>query len=144
LREAHHLSTRQLLHSNLEPAETAVWFLVFKNEVPRPSDVAAEMGLDPSSVLRPIEALEADGYLVKVKDPQDGRSHRRRLIPTGRKAIAKAMTQQAVYDRGATACWSANDLGTVVTLHSRLTEDLKAHHDLEKGSGGDSPGAGLL
>jgi DNA-binding MarR family transcriptional regulator len=135
LREAHHLSSRQLLHSNLEPAELGVLFLIHKNDVPRPSDVAAEMRLDLSTISRHVQALK--GYLAKVKDPQDGRSHRLRLTPAGRKAIYEAMARRADYYRRAVECWSTDDLHTLVTLLTRFSEDLKACADpAERGRDG--------
>ncbi len=140
LREAHHLSSRQLLHSNLEPAELGVLFLIQglrrsrragqgKNDVPRPSDVAAEMRLDLSTISRHVQALEGEGYLAKVKDPQDGRSHRLQLTPAGRKAIYEAMGRRADYYRRAVECWSTDDLHTLVRLLTRFSQDLKAHAD---------------
>jgi DNA-binding MarR family transcriptional regulator len=126
LREAHHLSSRQLLHSNLEPAELGVLFLVFKNHVPRPSDLAAEMHLDLSTVSRHVQALEKDGYLDKVKDPDDGRAHRLRLTPAGRKAIYAAMIRRADHYRRAVERWSTDDLQTLVRLLRRFSDDLKA------------------
>lgn len=125
LREAHHLSTRQLLRGNWEPAELAVLFLVFKNEAPRPSDLAAEMRLDLSTISRHIRALEMNGYLTKVKDEHDGRSFRLRLTPGGRDAIAAAMGRRAEHYRRATARWPAKDFQKLVQLLTRFVEELK-------------------
>lgn len=76
-----------------------------------------------------MQALEGEGYLIKVKDPQDGRSHRLRLTPAGRKAIYEAMARRADYYRRAVEGWSTDELHMLVTLLTQFSQDLKACAD---------------
>ena len=126
---ASHLLLRHRLRGDPEPAAFLVLALAGRSATVRPSDVANAARLDQSTISRHIQALEADGYLAKVKDPQDGRCCRLEVTAAGRAALDGAKARRAAFFRRATAHWSRKDFRTLVALLARLAADLKARAD---------------
>jgi DNA-binding MarR family transcriptional regulator len=125
LLEASHLLLRHPLHGDPEPAAFMVLAALCHGRAARPSDLAGAARLDLSTISRHVQALEADGYVVKVKDPRDGRSCRLRVTAAGRAAINKAAARRVALFRRATAHWPQRDLRTLVEMLTRLAEDLR-------------------
>jgi DNA-binding MarR family transcriptional regulator len=122
---ASHLLLRHPLRGDPEPAALAVLAALCHGATARPSDLASCMRLDLSTISRHVQALEATGYLVKVKDPKDGRSCRLKATATGRAVINKVGARRVELFRRATARWAPQDLRTLVGLLTRLAADLK-------------------
>jgi DNA-binding MarR family transcriptional regulator len=123
---ASHLLLRHPLDGDPEPAAFAVLATLCHGAASRPSELASAVRLDLSTISRHVQALEADGYVVKVRDPHDGRSCRLKVTAAGRSAINRAAARRIELFRRATAQWTPHDLRTLVELLTRLTEDLKA------------------
>ena len=123
---ASHLLLRHPLHGDPEPAAFAVLATLCHGAASRPSELASAVRLDLSTISRHVQALEADGYLVKVRDPRDGRSCRLKTTAAGRAAINRAAARRVELFRRATADWKPQDLCSLVELLTRLGEDLKA------------------
>jgi DNA-binding MarR family transcriptional regulator len=123
---ASHLLLRHPLQGDPEPAAFAVLATLCHGAASRPSDLACAVRLDLSTISRHVQALEADGYLVKVRDPRDGRACRLKATAAGRAAINKAAARRIEFFRRATAHWKPHDFRTLVDLLTRLTEDLRA------------------
>jgi len=123
---ASHLLLRHPLRGDPEPAAFAVLATLCHGAAARPSDLASSVRLDLSTISRHVQALEAGGYVVKVKDPQDGRSCRLKVTASGRSAINKMAARRAELFRHATAHWRPQDLRMLVELLARLAEDLKS------------------
>jgi DNA-binding MarR family transcriptional regulator len=126
---ASHLLLRHPLHGDPEPAAFAVLAMLCHGAAPRPSELASAVRLDLSTISRHIQALEADGYVVKVRDPRDGRSCQLKATAAGRAAINRASARRVELFRRAAANWTPQDLSTLVRLLTRLAEDLKACAD---------------
>jgi len=126
---ASHLLLRHPQRGDPEPAAFAVLATLCHGAAPRPSELASAVRLDLSTVSRHAQALEADGYLVKVRDPRDGRSCRLKATAAGRAAVSRALARRAEFFRRATSRWPPQDLRTLVALLARLAEDLKACAD---------------
>src|SRR5215472_14513163 len=110
---ASHLLLRHPLHGDPEPAVFAVLATLCHGAASRPSELASAVRLDLSTVSRHVQTLEADGYLVKVKDQRDGRSYRMKATAAGRAAINRAAARRVEFFRGATANWKPQDLRTL-------------------------------
>ena len=123
---ASHLLLRHPLRGDPEPAAFAVLATLCHGAASRPSELASAVRLDLSTISRHVQALETDGYLVKVRDPRDGRSCRLKATAAGRAAIKRAAARRVELFRRATAYWTPQDLRTLVELLTRLAEDLKA------------------
>jgi DNA-binding MarR family transcriptional regulator len=57
---------------------------------PTMSELAYAMVLDRSALAHNLKPLEREGYLVQTKDPNDGRSRRVTLTPSGRDMLREA------------------------------------------------------
>ena len=122
---ASHLLLRHPLHGDAEPAAFAVLATLCHGAASRPSELASAVRLDLSTISRHVQTLEADGYLVKVRDPRDGRSCRLKATAAGRTALNRVAARRVELFRCATAHWAPQDLGRLVELLTRLAEDLK-------------------
>jgi DNA-binding MarR family transcriptional regulator len=121
-----HLLMRQPLHGDPEPAAFAVLAALCRGAASRPSELVSAVRLDLSTISRHVKSLETDGYLVKVRDPEDGRSCRLKVTAAGRAIITKSVARRAELFRRATAHWDPRDLRTLVELLTRLAGDLKS------------------
>jgi DNA-binding MarR family transcriptional regulator len=82
--------------------------------------------LDLSTISRHVKSLEADGYVMKIRDPEDGRSCRLKVTAAGRAVISKSAARRAELFLGATAHWDPDDLRCRVELLTRLIGDLRS------------------
>jgi DNA-binding MarR family transcriptional regulator len=123
---ASHLLLRHPLHGDSEPAAFAVLATLCHGAAARLSELASAVRLDPSTISRHVQTLEAEGYLVRVRDPRDGRSCRLKATAAGRAAINRAAARRVELFRRASAHWRPQDLRTLIGLLNRLSADLKA------------------
>jgi DNA-binding MarR family transcriptional regulator len=73
--------------SDLTTAEAAMMRVVAREKTCRPSAVAAQLGVGPSAVSRPLTGLCERGLLERHPDPADGRAELLALTATGRKTM---------------------------------------------------------
>src|SRR5439155_9505392 len=106
---ASHRLLRSPLAGDLEPAAFAVLALVNRSGAARPSDLAATMRLDVSTISRHIQKLETDGYVARGRDARGGRSYRLQVTPTGLSAIKDGGARRAAFFRQAIAHWPRKD-----------------------------------
>jgi DNA-binding MarR family transcriptional regulator len=123
---ASHLLLRHPLCGEPEAAALLVLSVACARASSRPSDLAAAMRLDLSTISRHVRDLEAERYVAKVKDAHDGRSYRLEVTAAGRAALQEAGARRAELFRRATAHWPRKDFRTLVALLERLAADLKA------------------
>jgi DNA-binding MarR family transcriptional regulator len=123
---ASHLLLRHPLLGDPEPAAFMVLAKLCHGVASRPSELASVARLDLSTISRHIQALEADGYLVKIRDPRDGRSCQLKATAAGKAAIKRAAARRVEFFRRATSRWTPQELRALVDLLTRLAEDLKA------------------
>jgi DNA-binding MarR family transcriptional regulator len=69
----------------VEPAQMDVLDLLVVQDERRMSDVAAALRVDPSTVTRTLQRMEAAGLATRVPDTDDGRVVTVRLTPEGRR-----------------------------------------------------------
>ncbi len=90
----------------------------------RPSDLAAELGLDLSTVSRHAQGLTQAGMVSRDPDPQDGRSLLLSLTQAGADHMSDAFRRREEAVAAATADWPAADVDTLRRLLGRLADDL--------------------
>jgi DNA-binding MarR family transcriptional regulator len=90
----------------------------------RPSDLAADAGLDLSTVSRHIRALDEEGLLVREPDPDDGRSFHLTLTPKGADLMVDALRRREQGVERALASWDDDDVTNLHRLLGRLADDL--------------------
>lgn len=92
----------------------------------RAADLAERACLDPSTVSRHLQALEASGYVERVADPDDGRATLLHVSTAGQKYIGQVRRQRQALLSRAVADWSEKDLTTLTRLTRRLARDLES------------------
>ncbi len=72
-----------------EASTLALLQIVAQRGPVRPSDIAADMGVHPSTVTRQVRTLEAEGHVAVDIDPGDRRSCFLTLTDAGRKEVER-------------------------------------------------------
>jgi DNA-binding MarR family transcriptional regulator len=92
----------------------------------RPSELAASVGVDASTITHRIQALERAGYLERAADPGDGRACVVSLSPEGRAALDRfRQARRALYAR-LLASWTAEEQRQLTGGLERLRTALEA------------------
>jgi DNA-binding MarR family transcriptional regulator len=87
----------------------------------RPTDLAACVGIKPSSLTKQVQELEAKGLIVRTIDDQDGRAAIIRLTPFGQETVAAAGEVRQLVLRQFTDGWSDAQVQEVIDLLDQLT-----------------------
>ncbi len=111
----------------IEPAVAYLLSRVSEQGPVRLTDLAAGMGLDPSSVSRQVSALERSGWVTRDEDPTDRRASRVTATPAGRDVVAALTIARTEVLARLTPEWTDADLDTLTTILARLNRDLATH-----------------
>lgn len=95
----------------------------------RVSDLAANIGLDASTVSRQIKQLEDKGIVERTDDPADGRASLVRLSSHGRATTQAAFQRRLNRIQGVLEPWSVKDRAQLQQLLTRLAADLAEAND---------------
>ena len=98
-------------------------------EAMRVSDLAANIGLDASTVSRQIKQLEAVGVIERTPDPADGRASLVRLSTRGRATMQAAFQRRFKRIQEVLEPWNAKDRAHLQDLLTRLAADLASAND---------------
>ena len=90
----------------------------------RPSDLAAQMRLDLSTISRHLRSLEKQGMIARTADPDDARAQRISITASGADVLQRMMDHRAAVIREAIAHWPERDRADLRQLLRRLAEDL--------------------
>jgi DNA-binding MarR family transcriptional regulator len=88
----------------------------------RPSTIAAELGMNQSSITRHIQALEAESLVTVTADPQDGRAYILQLTDSGREELAELTRIGLKRFASFVADWDAEEVRTLTRLLVKLEE----------------------
>ncbi len=88
----------------------------------RPSTIAAELGMNQSSITRHVQALEAEGLVSVTADPQDGRAYTLRLTDSGQEELAELTQIGLKRFASFVADWDAEEVRTLTRLLVKLEE----------------------
>lgn len=92
----------------------------------RAGELAERACLDPSTVSRHLRSLEAEGWLARTPDPDDGRATQLAITAAGLDLVREARRQRLVRLGRAVADWPADDLTTLTRLTRKLADSLEA------------------
>jgi len=92
--------------------------------IARPSDLAAKMHLDVSTISRHLQSLEHQGMVQRSTDPDDARAQRISISAHGSDVLARVLDHRAATIRDAIAHWSAADRRALRQFLHRLAGDL--------------------
>jgi DNA-binding MarR family transcriptional regulator len=119
--------SRRLTHDDpVEPAAARVLAHVRRLTDPRPSELAADMKLDLSTVSRHVRALETSGHLTTRPDAHDRRAQRVVLTDDGSDAVDQVVRNRCAAVQRAVSHWDPADRSALATLLHRLGEELAA------------------
>jgi DNA-binding MarR family transcriptional regulator len=92
--------------------------------VVRPSDLAAKMHLDLSTISRHLCSLEQQGMVQRTRDPVDARAQQISLTVHGDEFVTRLLDHRSAKIRDAIADWPQSDRTTLSHLLVRLADDL--------------------
>jgi DNA-binding MarR family transcriptional regulator len=117
--------SRRLTHDDpVEPAAARLLAHVQRLDDPRPSELAAVLQLDLSTVSRHVRALVSSGHLTVRPDDHDRRAQRVVLTPDGQAAIDRVVRNRCAAVEDAVSHWDADDRRALAGLLHRLGEEL--------------------
>ena len=90
----------------------------------RPSDLAAQMHLDLSTISRHLHSLEQQGMVQRTADPDDARAQRISLTTRGGDVLTRLLDHRAAAIRDAIAHWPKRERAALRQLLRRLADDL--------------------
>jgi len=90
----------------------------------RPSDLAAQMRLDLSTISRHLRSLEQQGMVQRTADPDDARAQRISITERGGDVLTRVLGHRAATIRDAIAHWPESDRSALSQLLRRLADDL--------------------
>ncbi|SDT46197.1 MarR family winged helix-turn-helix transcriptional regulator [Microlunatus soli] len=120
-------TTRIIAHRDAEKSVsgTPIALLHFVRDAdPRLGDLAEKLQVKPSVASRAVAALESDGLVVRVPDPDDARACRVHLTDTGRAHLQRRQDRALDLVSQAFADWSTEDAAQSVRLLQRLEESV--------------------
>jgi DNA-binding MarR family transcriptional regulator len=120
----------QVVEQSDLPCELAGTFVLGRLAVLGPvrlTQLAQELGLDPSSVSRQVSSLERHGLVAKEKDPRDQRAQQLALTERGLAAVESLRSARAQALVRLLPDWSDADLDTLNAALGRLNTDLAAN-----------------
>lgn len=91
-------------------------------DAPSIGEVAASLGLDPSTTSRMVERCVADGLVSREPHPGDRRRSHLKLTDRGRDVLAAATRNRRTLLSEVTADWEHGDLSGLVGLLRTLNE----------------------
>jgi hypothetical protein len=98
--------------------------------------------LDPSTVSRYAGQLARAGYVQRRPDPQDGRAVQLAASEAGASVAREIGMRRQEAIVSALASWDAIDIATLVTLLTRLNDDLDAFRPRPGRTSADPPPRG--
>jgi DNA-binding MarR family transcriptional regulator len=106
------------------PTGMALLYLLRDSQQVRVSDLAARLDIDTSVASRQVSSLMSHGYVQKMSDPADGRSHLVRITPEGGQVLRALRSRLLVRWREALRGWSEDELAQLTESLERLRVDL--------------------
>ena len=91
----------------------------------RSADLAADVGLDTSTVSQHVKALDDAGLVTREPDPADGRSFRLSMTSRGTEEMVAALQRRERSVEEALRPWEDADVAVLRTLLGRLADDLE-------------------
>lgn len=119
-----HERLMQATGMNLERAAYVVVSRLGDVGAMRLSDLAANLGLDISTVSRHVAQLERDGLVDRRPDPTDGRSTILDVTSKGEEALERVRQARRIGLAKLLNDWSADDLGDLAGSLERLASDV--------------------
>lgn len=106
-------------------------FLVIRRVVSegpiRVTDLARDLGLDPSTISRQLRAIEVKGWVLRLSDPADRRATLVAATKDGEQAVAQLEAERRRVLADVLAGWNQDDRDSLFELTERFAGDLADH-----------------
>jgi DNA-binding MarR family transcriptional regulator len=106
-------------------------FLVMRRVVSegpiRVTDLARDLGLDPSTISRHLRAVEVRGWVRRVADPGDRRAALVTATKSGERVVARLEAERRRVLAAVLAGWDQTDRDALFDLTERFAADLSDH-----------------
>jgi len=106
-------------------------FLVMRQVVAdgpiRVTDLAGNLGLDPSTISRQLRAIELKGWVQRLSDPGDRRATLVAATKDGEKVVAQLEAERRRVLADVLAGWNQGDRDSLFELTERFAADLADH-----------------
>lgn len=112
--------------AGLDRASAPLLAVLEEKDYARPSELAAVLELDPSTVSRQLAHLERLGLADRSADQADGRASLIRLTPRGRRVLALVRNSRAERLGAVFGDWTEDDQRQLKALLDRLLASLLA------------------
>jgi DNA-binding MarR family transcriptional regulator len=122
-------ATRRGTEQVFDPTRVGVLRLAVERGPIRPTELARELGVNPSSITRQVQALHALGHVAVSADPNDGRAF---LVEATKRGRAELRSFDAVGLEVFAAVvdeWSEEDLLLLATLLDRMVQTWASRAD---------------
>lgn len=106
---------------------------VYDDDGVRLSRLAADFGVEMSTVSRQITALQDAGLIRSEPDPADGRARLLGVTAAGRDAVERTRALRRAMLREALTGWSPQDVEVLAALLSRFNADMAEHATARSG-----------
>ncbi|QDP96749.1 MarR family transcriptional regulator [Microlunatus elymi] len=119
--------TRHMAHRDGEQSVSATPMAllhVVQDTDPRLGDLAERLRVKPSVASRAVAALETDGYVKRVADPDDARACRIHLTDAGRAHLRRRQERAVELIARSFADWTDEDAERSVRLLKRLEDSV--------------------
>jgi DNA-binding MarR family transcriptional regulator len=117
------VSTREMaraVHPRLDPTAYPLVALLARGPAMRPSEVAAALSLDKSTVSRQIDAVARLGLVERVDDPRDARARLVVLTEAGREVVTAQLEERRRRVRASLNRWDPADVEELTRLLHEL------------------------
>ena len=105
---------------------TALWSLsrIARSGPIRLTDLAGDLGLDPSTITPQTKRLEQAGFIARKPDPRDGRAVLLDATRAGRSLLERTQAIRGSMLAELLTDWSERDLASAARILTRLAECL--------------------
>ncbi|GBF72364.1 hypothetical protein PA598K_00613 [Paenibacillus sp. 598K] len=115
----------QALRKDYDRTAFDILILISSRKRMRPSDIAAALQLNPSSITRRMQALLQEGLVSAEIDPSDQRSSLIALTQNGEEALERYFVRSVDTNDRLLENWSDEELKAFASMLSRYSEALK-------------------
>ena len=92
----------------------------------RPSEIAAQLALDNSTISRQLQKLEAQGLIQRTIDPSDARAHLITLTQDGAQILDIVSSGRREMIATVISRWNETDISSLLFYLSKFIDELEA------------------
>jgi len=114
--------TETFVHVDLTQKQVSVLWLIDDHPDIAQTDLAQRMRMDRATTMAIVNRLQARGYLVRGKSPDDGRKQTLNLTDAGRAALKQAKTAILDHEHWLKSRFTEKEVRQLIEMLSRIHE----------------------